>query len=93
MRFSPRYKIVQVFRNGPRTEARLCRELNLDDKAVAGYVSYLRSVKKVKLSQTKRGDTLVKIIGLPVLPQPKPTEVKVLKGKSSGRKKKILASA
>jgi hypothetical protein len=46
--------------HGPRTEERLCRELNVGDKTLVGYVQALKRAKLVTLAQTKRGSTLVK---------------------------------
>jgi hypothetical protein len=46
--------------HGPRTEERLCRELNVGDKTVAGYVQALKRARLVTLGTTKRGSTLVK---------------------------------
>jgi hypothetical protein len=47
--------------HGPRTEERLCRELNLDVKTLQGYVQALRRKKLVTLGHTKRGSTVVKL--------------------------------
>lgn len=47
--------------HGPRTEERLCRELNLDVKTLQGYVQAMRRKKLVTLGHTKRGSTVVKL--------------------------------
>lgn len=47
--------------HGPRTEERLCRELNVDDRTLGGYVSALKKARLVVLGTTKRGSTLVKL--------------------------------
>ncbi|MCO5169301.1 MAG: hypothetical protein M9894_23400 [Planctomycetes bacterium] len=47
--------------HGPRTEERLCRELNLEVKTLQGYVQALRRKKLVTLGHTKRGSTVVKL--------------------------------
>jgi hypothetical protein len=47
--------------HGPRTEERLCRELNLDAKTLQGYVQAMRRSKLVTLGHTKRGSTVVKL--------------------------------
>lgn len=48
--------------HGPRTEERLCRELNLEAKTLKGYVLALRREKRVRLGHTKRGSATVKLI-------------------------------
>ncbi len=48
--------------HGPRTEERLCRELNVDARTLRGYVSALRRHHLVTLGTTKRGSTLVKLV-------------------------------
>jgi predicted transcriptional regulator len=47
--------------HGPRTEERLCRELNLEVKTLQGYVQAMRRKKLVTLGHTKRGSTVVKL--------------------------------
>lgn len=47
--------------NGPRTEERLVRELNLDLKTVSGYVQALRRKQLVTTGYTKRGSMVVKL--------------------------------
>jgi predicted transcriptional regulator len=61
--------------HGPRTEERLCRELNLDVKTLQGYVQALRRKKLVTLGHTKRGSTVVKLTKAMVrAAQPIPSE-------------------
>lgn len=48
--------------HGPRTEERLCRELDLDLKTLSAYVSAMRDKGLVRLGQTKRGSTVVKLV-------------------------------
>lgn len=48
--------------HGPRTEERLCRELNVDVRTLKGYVGALKRARLVTLGTTKRGSTLVKLV-------------------------------
>lgn len=48
--------------HGPRTEERLCRELNVDTRTLKGYVAALKRHRLVTLGTTKRGSTLVKLV-------------------------------
>lgn len=90
--------LMELFIKGPRTEERLCRELNLELGVLQGYIQFFKAKGKVSLGHTNRGSTMVTLIGAPALPvEPKISEPKVrlLSGtrKASRRKKKILASA
>lgn len=49
--------------HGPKTLRRLARDLNRDPSLVGHYVEALRRRRRVKLSQTRRGGTVVAVVG------------------------------
>lgn len=70
--------------HGPRTEERLCRELNLEVKTLQGYVQALRRKKLVTLGHTKRGSTVVKLTK-PLLRAAQPIQAEHIEAEEQAR--------
>jgi hypothetical protein len=55
--------VAHLRTHGPRTEERLCRELHIDLFTLRGYIGAMRRKRMVALGHTKRGSTVVKLVG------------------------------